>query len=72
MGNNSWHWQQANKMVQVKCATEEENKYHCNCNPCVNGRCTGVINDFYCSCEPYWTGKTCANSSKLRNHSDIT
>ena len=49
-------------MVQVKCATVEENKSHCDSNPCINGQCVGVINDFYCSCESHLTGKLCADA----------
>ena len=60
-----WKRGKFNNTLQVKCATEEDNKFHCNSNPCQNGKCIGVINDFYCSCKQYWTGKTCANSSKL-------
>ena len=35
--------------VKVQCVTREENRYHCDSNPCnKNGKCFGVINDFYC------------------------
>ena len=44
----------------------EENKHHCDSGPCENGRCIGVINDYYCLCYPNWNGKTCNNHGKAK------
>ena len=56
-----------NATPHVQCATLEENKYHCDSKPCVNGKCIGVINDFFCICQPNWKGKACNNISKHQN-----
>lgn len=31
----------------------------CGTNPCVNGTCTDLVNDFSCNCTPGFTGKHC-------------
>ena len=59
------HWERSDT-VQVQCATLEENEYHCDSGPCENGRCIGVINDFYCLCDLNWNGKTCNNQGKTK------
>ena len=57
--NQFWKNHVTGKTVKVECATLEENKYHCDSNPCVNGKCIGVISDFHCICQANWKGKTC-------------
>ena len=59
------HWKK-DDTLQVECATEKKNKFHCDSNPCQNGRCIGVINDFLCICDINWKGKACNEPSKSK------
>ena len=63
-GNEWVFWNDPNKKVRVECASFEEYQSQCDSNPCSNGKCIGVPNDFFCACNPNWTGKTCNEESK--------
>ena len=61
-------WNDVNKKVNVECANLNQNI--CDSNPCTNGKCYGVENNFYCHCDPNWIGRTCDVPSKSFEKSD--
>ena len=61
-------WNDVDKKVNVQCANLNQNI--CDSNPCTNGKCYGVENNFYCHCDPNWIGRTCDVPSKSFKKSD--